>query len=205
MTRSQLGLLKTLIVAGLTFRSLCLGLKTQFDHALSDEEYKISVGKDYLFFEISEPEVLAYTYKVNPASFTPTWNTSLTGVHLVPTDPPCGCGYIQNHEEVEGKVALMERGDCSFVSKVKRAQSAGALGAIITDQDETNDELYIAMIDDTTEREVNIPAAFLLGINGNIIKKTLERLSLSAAVINIPVNISTISPYKLNQPPWLVW
>ena len=29
-----------------------------------------------------------------------------------------------------------------------------------------NDELYISMTDDTTEREVNIPAIFLLGKNG---------------------------------------
>ena len=38
-----------------------------------------------------------------------------------------------------------------------------------------------------------------------IIKRTLERLELPAALINVPVNISRISPYKLNQPPWMVW
>ncbi len=36
----------------------------------------------------------------------------------VPTYPPCGCGFIKNHEELEGRVALIERGECSFVSKV---------------------------------------------------------------------------------------
>ncbi len=35
----------------------------------------------------------------------------------MPTDPPCGCGYIRNHEEVEGRIAFIDRGDCSFVSK----------------------------------------------------------------------------------------
>merc|ERR1719186_379655 len=137
--------------------------------------------------EITEPENLAYTYKVNPAGFTPPWNTSMDGVRMVPTDPPCGCGFIDNQEDVEGNIALIERGECSFVSKVRRAEEAGAIGA------------------DTTEREVSIPAAFLLGKNGQIIKKTLDRLNLPWAVINIPVNISRISPYKLNQPPWLVW
>jgi hypothetical protein len=38
-----------------------------------------------------------------------------------------------------------------------------------------------------------------------IIKRTLERLNLPAALINVPLNISRISPYKLNQPPWMVW
>ena len=45
---------------------------------------------------------------------------TLNGVGLVATLPPCGCGFVHNYEEVEGKVALMERGDCSFVSKVRR-------------------------------------------------------------------------------------
>jgi hypothetical protein len=38
-----------------------------------------------------------------------------------------------------------------------------------------------------------------------MIKETLAKLDLSSALINIPVNISRISPYKLNQPPWMVW
>ena len=89
--------------------------------ALSDEDYKISLGVEYIYFEITAPEELAYTYKANPATFAPSWpNTSYNGLGLVPTDPPCGCGYIRNHEEVEGKIALVDRGDCSFVSKVRK-------------------------------------------------------------------------------------
>lgn len=180
-------------------------LDTVYDHTLTDEEYRISTGLDYLYFEIVEPEALAYTFKANPASFTPAWNTTYTSVPLVPSNPPCGCGFIRNYDEMEGRIALIERGECSFVSKVVRAEQAGAAGVIITDQDEDNDELFISMVDDTTERKVTIPAAFLLGKNGQIIKRTLERLELPAALINVPVNISRISPYKLNQPPWMVW
>lgn len=205
MITSEMHLIfKILIAAGLTFRTLG-GLKTIEDPTLTDDEYRVSLGKDYIFFEITEPEELAYTYKANPAGFTPPWNNTYNGVQLVPTEPACGCGFIQNSDEIEGKIALVERGDCSFVSKVIRAQDAGAIAVVVTDQDSDNDELFISMVDDTTEREVNIPAAFVLGKNGHIIKKTLDRLSLQAAVVNIPVNITRISPYKLNQPPWLVW
>ena len=38
-----------------------------------------------------------------------------------------------------------------------------------------------------------------------MIKRTLERLQLAWAVMNIPVNISRIAPHQLNQPPWMVW
>jgi len=195
---------KILIAAGLTFRTLG-GLKTIEDPSLTDDEYRASIGRDYIFFEITQPEELAYTYKANPAGFTPPWNNTYNEFQLVPTVPACGCGFIQNSDDIEGKVALIERGDCSFVSKVIRAEDAGAVAVIVTDQDHDNDELFISMVDDTTEREVNIPAAFVLGKNGHIIKKVLDKLSLPAAVINIPVNISRISPHKLNQPPWLVW
>ena len=50
--------------------------------------------------------------------------------------------------------------------QVVKAQEAGAVAVIITDADEENDDLFIIMQDDTTEREVSIPAGFLLGMNG---------------------------------------
>ena len=53
-----------------------------------------------------------------------------------------------------------------FHFKVIRAEDAGAVAVIVTDQDHDNDELFISMVDDTTEREVSIPAAFVLGKNG---------------------------------------
>lgn len=53
-----------------------------------------------------------------------------------------------------------------FFFQVVKAQEAGAVAVIITDADEENDDLFIIMQDDTTEREVTIPAGFLLGMNG---------------------------------------
>ena len=37
---------------------------TGYDHVLTDDEYKLSMGQGYVFFEITEPEELAFTYKV---------------------------------------------------------------------------------------------------------------------------------------------
>ena len=104
--------------------------------------------------------------QANPAVFAPVWNQSLNNIRLVPTEPSCGCGHITNSDMLEGQLALIARGECSFVSKVVRAQEAGAVGVIVTDEDTDNDQLFIAMADDTTGREVTIPAAFVLGKNG---------------------------------------
>ena len=38
--------------------------ETMEDPTLTDDEYRTSLGRDYIFFEITEPEELAYTYKV---------------------------------------------------------------------------------------------------------------------------------------------
>ena len=55
---------------------------------------------------------------------------------------------------------------CSFVTKTLNAQAAGAVAIVITDNDHSNDQMYIDMIDDNTERNVQIPAVFLLGKDG---------------------------------------
>lgn len=174
-------------------------------HALSENEYKYNMGDGYIFFEIIKPEELSYTYKITPAAFSPPWNETHVGISLIPSDPSCGCGNFRNADEIEGHIALVERGECSFVSKVIRAQEAGAVAVIVSDMSEENDEFFISMVDDTTKRQVNIPSGYMLGKNGFVIRRTLEKLDLDRATINIPVNITTVPLNKLNQPPWLIW
>lgn len=61
------------------------------------------------------------------------------------------------------------------------------------------------MIDDNTVEEVNIPAGYLLGKNGLMILKTLEKLKRNYAIINLPVNLTYTPVHEMNQPPWLGW
>ena len=39
-------------------------LSTWEDIGMTDQEYRDSLGREYIFFEITEPEQLAFTYKV---------------------------------------------------------------------------------------------------------------------------------------------
>ncbi|KDR22400.1 hypothetical protein L798_02492, partial [Zootermopsis nevadensis] len=165
------------------------------------------IGVD-VFFEIIEPEELQYTYRIRPAKdFGAPFNKSFSayGIPLVPVEPPYGCGWPNNAKELEGSVALVERGECSFLSKTVKAEEVGARAIIVTNQDPESDEFYIEMVDDNTFREVHIPAGFLLGKNGYMIRKTLERLQRRFALINIPVNLTYVPVNKINQPPWLGW
>lgn len=85
------------------------------------------------------------------------------------------------------------------------AEKAGARAVIITDINNAHEEYFIEMIDDDGEEEANIPAAFLMGKNGLMITKTLERLQRQYAIINLPVNLTFTPIHKMNHPPWLGW
>ncbi|XP_045498814.1 PRADC1-like protein isoform X2 [Colias croceus] len=168
------------------------------------------IGGD-VFFEILEPPELRYSYRIRPAKdFGGTFNSTfrMEKARLVPTDPINSCSDISNSEEVDGNIALAERGDCSFVFKTAVAQIAGARAIIITESihrwDDSLDHL-IEMVDDKMQIDVNIPSAFLLGRNGATIIRTLKKLHLQYAVINIPVNMTYIPINKMNQPPWITW
>ncbi len=84
--------------------------------------------------EVNEPEELVGTYLVGSASFGPPLDeTGLTGDLVLVDDgsskPTFACQPVLN--EVAGKIAVIDRGDCFFVEKVKNAQDAGAIGVII--------------------------------------------------------------------------
>lgn len=50
---------------------------------------------------------------------------------LVEADPAIGDCPLANAEAVDGAVALMERGSCSFVAKALRAQAANAVAVVV--------------------------------------------------------------------------
>lgn len=114
-----------------------------------------------------------------------------------------------------GRVALIQRGDCSFSLKTAIAQRAGAKAAIISDypasmeQDRDSpmwmDQIYTVMGDTATtiNEDINIPAGFLLGKNGRIIRRTLQQLELLYAIINIPVNLTFTGFSEHREPPWV--
>ncbi|XP_076363837.1 protease-associated domain-containing protein 1 isoform X1 [Tachypleus tridentatus] len=162
--------------------------------------------KQDIFFEIVEPESLRYTFKVRPAQdFGVYFNEPLQNVGLVISEPHHGCSAPINKLELKNNVILVERGGCSFLTKCIQGEHVGALAVIVADSDIKNDEQYIEMIDDNTQRNCSIPAMFLLGKDGYMIRQRLEAHGLSRAIINIPVNITMVPLQQQKQPPWLIW
>lgn len=73
------------------------------------------------------------------------------------------CSALKNVDEIRGKIVIMERGDCTFVDKARRAQSAGAVAAIVFDNTPNtsiNNQQMFAMSGDGRD-DVQIPVVFL--------------------------------------------
>ncbi|XP_052706925.1 PRADC1-like protein isoform X1 [Crassostrea angulata] len=196
-----------------SLKSLFLTFAVIFSTALSSDvklattpDINLLYTSDNLFMQIVEPEEISYVYKIRPArNFGVDFEKVYHHIPLVVANPYNGCSELLNKRRVDGAVVLIQRGDCSFVTKTINAENAGAVAVLITDNDAQNDEAQIQMVQDGTEREVQIPSLFLLGKDGYMIKATLEKYRMDSAIVNIPFNITGMPMMINNQPPWTLW
>ncbi|CAG5924710.1 unnamed protein product [Menidia menidia] len=161
---------------------------------------------ELLYFRVISPEEISYIFSAAPAKdFGGHFKSSYDEIFLVPADPADGCSDLSNKEIINGQVILVERGGCSFVQKAQRVQEAGGKAVLIADNAEDNDSQYLDMVTDGSTDKPSIPSLFLLGRDGMMIKRSLQRQALPWAVISIPVNVSALASFPLKQPPWTLW
>lgn len=91
---------------------------------------------------VTVPAAIARDYDIGTATFGPRANTAaMTGTIVQATDagnaegpsPTDGCSAYTNGGAISGKIALVDRGTCTFVQKAVNAQAAGAIGLIVAD------------------------------------------------------------------------
>jgi len=84
---------------------------------------------------VESPASIAGSYDVGQASFGADLTTSGVSGVLVDAKGPVldACAAITNPSEVAGKVAITERGNCTFTTKAINAQNAGAIGLVVGD------------------------------------------------------------------------
>ncbi|GCC20676.1 protease-associated domain-containing protein 1-like [Chiloscyllium punctatum] len=161
---------------------------------------------EYLYFQVLSPGDIRYIFQTNLAKdFGGIFHTRYEQIYLVPAEPPHACSDLNNGAFIQDQIALVERGACSFLSKARVIQEHGGRAVIISDNVYDNDSSYIEMVQDGTARDSDIPALFLLGKDGYMIRRSLELHGLPWAVISIPVNVSGIPTFQLQQPPWTLW
>lgn len=91
---------------------------------------------------VHSPASVAGTYFAPRSGFGIAVSSPLTAELVLVEDNAIstsdGCDPILNGDELAGKIALIDRGGCNFVVKVKAAQDQGAVGVIVgnnTDED----------------------------------------------------------------------
>jgi PA domain len=92
--------------------------------------------------QISAPASIAKTYRINAAAFGPRPTVAgVNGTLVAATDDvnasgpssTDGCTAFTNASQIDGHIALVDRGSCYFTVKAKNAQNAGAIAVVIAD------------------------------------------------------------------------
>ena len=84
-------------------------------------------------FTVSAPAALAQTYGSAGAEFAPE-NYAVSGeVVAVGGAHHDGCAPLSADDGVAGKIALVDRGTCTFAAKARNAGAAGAAGLVVAD------------------------------------------------------------------------
>jgi Zn-dependent metalloprotease len=125
---------------------------------------------------VSQPVAIAGVYSAGKALFGPSVETPVEGAVVVAEDAandtgPAtsdACTTILNPEALRGRIALVDRGVCTFVSKVKNAQAAGASGVIVVNNQ--GNGLVNMAGDDAT---ITIPSLFLAQEDGDTLRRGL--------------------------------
>jgi hypothetical protein len=152
---------------------------------------------------ISAPAPVAKNYDIGTASFGPSAaSTALSGsivqmLDAVNTEGPTttdGCTTLTNAAQVAGKLALVDRGTCTFVTKALNAQAAGALGLIVVDGGPNESTTCLPPPMGGEDAAVTIPVISISKRDGNSIRTQLDaNVTVSATLQVDPIQLAGAS------------
>uniref|UniRef100_A0A8C3RUP4 alpha-1,2-Mannosidase n=1 Tax=Chelydra serpentina TaxID=8475 RepID=A0A8C3RUP4_CHESE len=125
---------------------------------------------------ISPPFFGRMVLTAGPAQFGMDLTKQEHGVVL--SEPYQACAAITNREEVQGKMALAQRGECMFAAKARNLQKAGALGVIFIDNAEgscSEEMVLFQMVGDGSTSDIVIPLVFLFQKEGQVLLDALSQ------------------------------
>ena len=137
---------------------------------------------------VNAPASIAGAYKASTTSAD--WGQAVTGTPVTgevalafdSQDNPSetdACENIINPDELNGKIAVVDRGGCFFSEKAYRVQQAGAIGCIICN---FNEDL-ISMGPGTFANQVDIPVVMLPNSACQLIKQQLAQGTVDLSLV----------------------
>jgi hypothetical protein len=95
---------------------------------------------------------------------------------LVMADPPTACKRLRNGPYLDGSIAVVKRGGCSFIEKALAAASAGAYGVVVLNTESPGQ--LLTMSDDGSGRAPEVPTVMLEANDSSTLLFWLERRPL---------------------------
>jgi hypothetical protein len=144
---------------------------------------------------VTGPDAIAGDYYVGTASFGAPLNAAgVSGEIAIALDEANSdgpsttdaCSPLQNLSQLAGRVAVADRGTCSFVQKARNAQAAGAVGLVVVNNVESSFAVGIT----GTDPSITIPVVHITLANGN----TLKRLMSSSGAVNVALLVDENVP-----------
>lgn len=122
---------------------------------------------------INSPNSVAGRYAVGTAEFGATLSSPGVTGDIVPVsdgsvDASLGCNALVNGGQVANRIALVDRGECTFVIKARNAQNAGARAVIIV-----NNVAGGVINMSGTDNSITVPVVMVSRADGNRIKDAL--------------------------------
>lgn len=140
------------------------------------------------FLQVNEPSSLAKKYGAVIASFGPRLSLEPITANLVMVNDGSssgggnlGCNTLINADSVNGKIALITRGTCTYQTKILNAQAAGAIAVVIVNTSNTATTIT------GSGTGVNIPVVMISSTNGNLFKTTLANSSINLSMFDSTV------------------
>ena len=126
-----------------------------------------------LVLTIEDPPELAGSTPVAPAQFGPPLTQAGIQGRLAlgrddSAEPTLGCNTLVNGGELAGKIAVLDRGICTFVTKAQNAQAAGAIALVVV-----NNVPGPPVSLGGTDPSINIPSVHVSQEDGERIKRAL--------------------------------
>jgi Zn-dependent metalloprotease len=148
---------------------------------------------------VTAPESIAGDYAAAPAQFGPAVDGTLSGTLMAVIgdgstveDTSLGCDPLVN--DLTAMIAFIRRGECDFAVKVKNAQDAGAIGAVVANHEEGGDStLTMAGEDDT----ITIQSLFIGFSDGNAIEAEIPN------GVDVEFNLATVGTEPDDSYRWL--
>ncbi len=128
--------------------------------------------------KVRYPALANSSFTATSASFAPDY-IQVSG-RVIQANSSDACSVINNAGALDGNIALIDRGGCSFTHKVQRAQAAGAAAVIIC-----NNENSHSPMGGTPDSSILIPAIMMSKSSCDTLKLFLDSL-----VMDIQFNLA---------------